>query len=369
MEITVNITGLTIKTMEKHQLEFAEYSLLPTPAVTLRRFDDSRSRFYYYAVPENGQLVTKTAIGVTSLLSLVMPQSSFLTDWKVNTPEYKHVLKLSADYGTMLHRLYGEWLINKKVDKDVLEAARQISLSYGASYDLVDKDMLAFLKFQEDYDIQPMLVEAMLLSPPIDGESFAMTIDLLASYQATETVTELVAEGMYVRGKNKGQPKMVEKKVTKTVRKIMLCDFKSNVSEKEQKSYYQSHLFQLMSGKEAVEYNYDIKVDMICNMSPLAWKKNPGYSLKEWQPTDQDRALLDSYIAIGKLQGFFRPSGYLFVGPEFTEATKSSDYSLISYDDYARNQFTSVVTVEDSIPPEFLDSDILSYVDMINELT
>ena len=70
--------------LNKNQDNWAEWSKLPPPPICLRRFDDGRgSRFYYYLGYEDGNVVAKTAIGITSLLSMVLPTSSFLTDFAI----------------------------------------------------------------------------------------------------------------------------------------------------------------------------------------------------------------------------------------------------------------------------------------------
>lgn len=322
---------------DKSQIQWAQFSALPAPQIVVNRFDDSRlNRFYYYSVPEDGKLVVKTAAGITSVLGAVMPTSSFLTDWKLNTPDYEKVLKASSEYGTLLHLIYSEYLIKKEINKDYVEAARQIAIEFGDGYDLIDKDILSFFKFCEDYQPEILLSEAMLLSQPINGDQLCMTIDLLCAIWVDETRIEQVEDGVYQRGDRKGQPKIIEKKVTEKVRKIALVDFKSNLQAKQQKTFFQSHLFQLLAGRRAVEYNYpDIHVDIIANLSPTGWRTNPSYAFKIWEPSTTDETLLDAYLEVARIQGLFRPSGYKFVPPEYTLETKSSDFRVMSYLDYA----------------------------------
>ena len=112
----------------KHQDSWAEYAALPAPQIQVRRFDDrQKNRFYYWlAYDDNGQMVVKTAIGVTSLLGLVMPSSPYLTKWKLDHDDWEDLLDDSSDFGTIMHVVFGEWLTKKSVNRELLEAGKEI---------------------------------------------------------------------------------------------------------------------------------------------------------------------------------------------------------------------------------------------------
>jgi hypothetical protein len=313
---------------------WAEFSTLPQPSIILHRYDHRKIRFYWYQVPEDGKMITKTAIGVTSLLGIVMPTSPFLTQWKLDRSDsWEDDLNAASEYGTMLHILYGEWLTKRSIPKELIEAARDIAVRNDMGADMVDKDILAFLAFVEQYSIKPMLIEAMLLSEPINGESFAMTLDLLCELEIDETRIETTEDGVYKSGERKGQPKIVETKVVEKVKKIAIVDFKSNTGGKSQKQFYLSHAYQLYAAKKAVEFTYpEIKEDMILNFSPNNWKTIPSFSLKEWNLSDKEIQKFDLYIQLAQLDGLLSPNGSKFIPPsEFVEGVKSSDYKFLDY--------------------------------------
>jgi len=355
--------------MDKSETLWAQYFALPKPSVLLRRYDDGRkNRFYYYTVPEQGKLVVKTAIGITSLLSAVMPTSSFLINWRVDNPDSQEILDNSSEYGTLLHIIYSEWLTKRTVTKAIKEAARDIAIRAGQGHDMVDKDTLSFLKWVEDYNATPLLCEAMILSEPVDGDQYAMTIDLLCTLEVEEVTVQMVEQGVYKSGKRKGQPKLVETKTKTRVQKLALVDFKSNFQEKESKSFYKSHAYQLLAGKKAIKHNFGMDVDIIANFAPGSWKTQPSYSFKTWELNDKDLQKFDLYIRLAQIDGLFNPSGTKFIPPDFQEGVKSSDFKLMSYIEFVENVLLKETPQEQQ--PEFIEdieSPILSCIDLITE--
>lgn len=325
--------------VDKSQEQWAEYSLLPPPAIQLKRYDSNGHRFYWWlAYDDKGQVVVKTAIGVTSLLGIVMPTSPFLTEWKLKQDDWEQALEDSSAFGTMMHMAYGQWLVNRSVDAELLGAARDLATKSGGGYDLPDKNMLSFIRWCEDYRVKPMIIEGMLVSEPIEEEQFAMTIDLLAELTITDTVETWVKDGVYTKGKNKGQDRMVKQKTESQVKKIALVDFKSGFMGKETKSFFESHLMQLIAGQRAVSHNYpDVKIDMIANYSSVGWRTRPNYAFQIWEPKPEDLQLFDCYIKIGRLKGLFSPSGNKFIPPQYNERTKSEDFRVLSYKEYVSN--------------------------------
>lgn len=321
---------------DKSQNNWCVYSALPQPSIFVRRFDSKSNRFYYWQVPQEGKFVTQIGIGITSLLSLCLPESKALTDWKVSQDDYKESMEASASYGTIMHNLVQTWLIEGVVPQELIDEAKAICEANGVSPHTPEKDLLAWILFCEEHEVEPMLMEALLVSPPIDGNNhYCQAIDLLCKLSVKQTRIELVEDGEYKSGPRKGEKKIVENKIVEKVRKVACLDWKSNFKGAETKSFYDSHKYQLIAAKRAVEHNYpDVKVDMLLNWSPLGWRTKPNYTLKQWNITERDEALFDNYIRTGLLSGFFWPSGHIFVPPIFTKETKSSDYSLLSYTEY-----------------------------------
>jgi len=306
-----------------------------------------------------------------------MPTSPYLTKWKLDhEDDWEELLDDASAYGTLFHTMIYEWFANKIIPKDMIEAARILAIRNGGGADMVEKNILSFLKFVEDYNVRPVLIEAMLLSEPIEHKGttnqYAMTLDLLCYIDVVEETIVERQDGIYQRGKNKGQPRMVKEKTKMPVTHTALIDWKSNFFDKQQKSFYKSHQYQLIACKRAVENAYpDIHVDFVYNFAPTGWKTKVNYTLQQWDITELDNEKFDAYIHIGLLEGYFRPSGKIFVPPIFQEGVKSDSFQMLGYEEFVKANYldNAIETTATPVPPEFLDSDILSYVDMINELT
>ncbi len=316
----------------KHQLEWAEFksAIMATPKVQVKRFDNGTNRFYYFGEEEK-----TIAAGITSVLSNILPESDFVTEWKLKYgKDWRKVLESAASYGTFMHQIYSEWLVKRYVPKELLDSARKVCTENSKSSDMPEKDLLSFIKFCEDYKVEPLVLEGLLISEPVNGDHYAMAIDCLCKMTITDKTKETVEDGVYVRGDKKGQVKY--KEVTNETSRTIIAnlDFKSNFFEKDSKSFYESHLYQLIAAKRAVEYNFSVEVDSMFNFSPNAWRKEPTYSLKEWKPTEIDYKLFDAYINLAQLKGLFTPKGNIFVAPEFNENTKWSDYKVMDYIEY-----------------------------------
>ena len=327
--------------MDKSSTKWAEYTLLDPPQHQLARYDDNRSRFYWWVTAdENNNPIVNTAIGITSLLSLVLPTSHYLTKWKLDNENWSELLDDSSAYGTLLHSIYYEWLVNKNIPSDLLEAARILAIRNGGGYDMPEKNILSFLKFCEDVNLQPLLIEAMILSPVIEGQQYAMTIDILCEINTIEESIVERKDGFWQRGEKKGQPKIIQEKVKTVVRKKAILDYKSNFFDKDRKSFFISHKYQLMAAQRGIVYNYpDIEVALIGNFSPNAWRTNPSYTLQWWDVTDKDNEKFDAYLKIGLLEGYFKPSGNIFVPPEFKEGVKSDSFKMLPYEEFIKMKY------------------------------
>ena len=281
-----------------------------------------------------------TGGGITSILSAVMPESKHIVDWKLSHGKnWKEVLNAASEYGTALHVIYGEWLQRKFVPEELLDAASEHCRRWGKSGDMPRKDLLAFMKFCEDYKVVPLVIEGMLLSPPTNSKQYCQTIDLLCEITIVEKTKRMVDEGFFVRGEKKGQPKITE--VTDKTEKVItaLIDFKSNFDSKDKKSFFDSHCYQLMAAKKAVKYNFDIDVDGIYNFSPDGWQNEPSYTLKKWNIDNDDELLFGAYINLASLRGLFTPSGKKMVinkNAPIDPQTKSGDYEILGYTDYVK---------------------------------
>ena len=309
--------------------DYADKTLVPKYIVY--RFDDRNdNRFYFFLAKID---VVVIASGVTDPFGKVSTEREAIAIWKEKHPNWRVLLRVSSEYGTDLHIIAGNILLKKGVDFTLLEAMKKIATENGQSADMPAKDVLSLLKFQEDYELIPLLVEAQLAyHDPKTNEWMCLTIDLLTKMVVTEVTKTMVEDGVYQRGDKKGQPKFVEQRTETRREKLMIGDLKSNFFEKEDKSYYETHRMQLIAGMRAVEQNFGLKVDGVFNLSPKSWHTTPSYSYFEHKITDEDNMIFDAYWNLIVAKKLNVPKGHLLITNGFKD---SSDFKLKSYQEYA----------------------------------
>lgn len=311
--------------------DYADEKLIPKYIV--RRFDDRNDNRFYFFLADNIVII---ASGVTDPMGKVSTEREAIAIWKEKHPNWRLLLRVSSEYGTDLHIIAGGIFLKNGVDKVLLEAMQKIASDNGQSADMPAKDALALLKFQEDYELKPLLVEAQLAyHDEATGEWMCLTIDLLTIMTVTEITKTTVEDGVYLRGDKKGQPKMIEQRNEIRKERLMIGDLKSNFFEKEDKSYYETHRMQLMAGMRAVEQNFGIKVDGVFNLSPKSWRTTPSYNYFEHTITDEDNKIFDAYWNLIVAKRLNVPKGHLLVTAGFKD---SNDYKLVSYQEYAENE-------------------------------
>ncbi len=313
--------------------KWAEWSVSHLkPKYIVSRFDDNAGNRFYFFHQEKNVIV---ASGITTIIDKATPSEEKrpLSKWQKDNPNWEHLLNISSKYGTLEHIVQGGIMFKKGVDKGKLEAMEQIVIDYGGNRNMPSKDMLAFLKFQEDFNLRPLLIEAQLVyQDPITKEWLAMTIDLLAQMTIPVKTKTEVKDGVYQRGAKKGKPRF--KTVTKEtfIEKTIAVDFKSNFFDKDKKGFFNSHKQQLQAAKLAVEQNFpEITVDDIYNYSPNNWRTVPGYTFHKWDLTDDDWEKFNNLWQTAQLYGYNKPKGKMLV----TEGFKNSaDYKFYDYHEY-----------------------------------
>jgi hypothetical protein len=310
---------------------WAEYSAKDfIPKYIVHRFDDKGdNRFYFFLYNGNVEIGS----GITGPMGAVSTEREGINRWKDAHPNWRHLFNVSAEFGTLEHILAGGIFLGNGVNQFTLDSMKKIAIDNNQSGDMPIKDALAFLKFKEDYDIEPLIVEGQLAwQDPISGQWLTLTIDLLAKMRCQEAVKTMVQDGFWSRGEKKGEPKMVEQKTTVIKERILVGDIKSNFFEKEDKSYYETHIMQLIAGTRAVEQNFGIKVDGVFNLSPKAWVTTPSYTFKEHNITPSMNELFDIYWKLIVHKGLNVPTGNFITTEGFKN---SSDFKLTSYREYA----------------------------------
>jgi len=248
--------------------DFFDADALREPNYRLMRIDSKGYR-YYCIQEEDGNY--RFFISTTSLINATTPTSSFLIEWMISTPNHKEYAKERADYGTMMHILFGWFMIEKSIDLSeledrLLEAAELKGIDYKHYWtEDLKCDLLSFATFIHDHNVKPLAIEVSLAS----RDGYAGTLDLICKMDVE--VKGFFGE-LYASGPRKGEPK--ESKSTKRITAIV--DFKSG-----RKSFYESNEIQLEASRRLCIENFDINPDMVFNFSPKEWRTDPDYHLKD----------------------------------------------------------------------------------------
>ncbi len=314
----------------------------PQPKIKLRREDNKGQRFYWWVSDEG----VKIGAGITSIINKVMPESKFLTDWKLKYGDkWEQILNDTASYGSLMHVAFLDRMTTGDVSTAIIDSMRELSLKNGQGYDQPEKNIYSFLKFVEDYKIEPLIFEGML-TDSFNGETYCMTIDLLCKATIQIKTKETVQVGEYVRGEKKGQPKYEDVTNVEEKQVYLICDFKSNYFEKETKSFFEQHKLQLIAAQRAVKSNFGIDVETICNFAPNNWRTEPSYTVQEYKVTSYDNDIFAAYMEVARLKGLFTPSGTKLISTGFKS---SSDYKKLGYEEYVQEIIDAEVAAQEAI--------------------
>jgi hypothetical protein len=323
-----------METITKHQESWAALNHLDRqPKFIIRRFDDGKGNRFYYWI--DGKPVI--GAGITTILSTVTPESPELTSWKIkHGKDFPRLLNLAATYGTAMHECIQQWLIERSISQLNLDAAINAAVANGQNPKMVHKDIASFMKFEEDYLVEPLLIEAILPFSTLEGNYGVTAMDFVCKMTTVEKFKEEVQDGFYIKGDKKGQPKFITQ--TNEVKKSLVAaiDFKSNFFEKDKKSFFESHKFQLIAGRKALKENFDLEVNNLYNWAPNNWRTEPSYTLFKWNFDKSDIEMLNLYFKLADIKGAFTPKGTITIVPEkYTENTTWRDVKFQSYEEFA----------------------------------
>lgn len=235
---------------------------------------------------------------LTTAISSCAPMERPLLEWycKLGLQEADRQLKLSQHYGSLMHIMIGEYLINNFIDLDINQVTNRVDL-YLAEQDFYDSetggwaeklqyDLVAFIAFAQQHNVQPLGIEYVLLS----NRGFGTLIDLVCKMDIEEK--GFFGE-VYKSGAQAGMPKE-----TKRIRNITgLINFKSG-----RRGFYRSNGIQIECERQLWEENFpDIKIDAAFNWSPKEWITEPGWNFKNW--TDEiEQQEIESIIALAEIR-------------------------------------------------------------------
>jgi hypothetical protein len=229
---------------------------LTEPSFKLYRIDGGDHRYYYRT---DGEL--KFYPSITTVLSATLPKPEHLVRWIAENgyDESAKIRDEKAEYGTKLHGLIAQYLIDGEIDIDMVMSVHEDTN--------LASDLLSFAQFAKDYNVRPLAVEIGVIDDELGIAGF---LDLVCRM---DIVTEGYFGEKYKTGKNKGNPKL--SKVTTEI--VAIVDFKSG-----RKGFYEAHEIQVNWYLKAWNLSgMGLEATHCFNWSPKDWRDVPTYTLKD----------------------------------------------------------------------------------------
>jgi hypothetical protein len=253
--------------LEALKAEFLNENFLENSPDTMYRLDSANGRVYArVADAKKNKLQFYTS--VTTIIHRYHPTDPFLMKWIMEQggeEAYRAYMDEAAHYGTMMHILWGELLLGKEVDisrtgliiriMSYLERKGLPDLAPGARNKWITKakqDSLGFIKWLQDYQVEPIGVEMVLFSK----KGYAGAIDC-------------VAHGTWDKKSDE--------------RTLALVDFKSGRS-----AFYSEHPIQLQAYVDMWNEHYPKnKVNRRCNYGCKDYRLPIGKTVTPYRFEDQ----------------------------------------------------------------------------------
>jgi hypothetical protein len=310
--LPLKTTSMKESGFELVHTQFFDPDALRLPSYTVGRIDYGTGRSYLKIVDGQLEEPFRLYTSLTTAINTCAPMERGLLEWycKLGLAEAERYVKQAMHYGTLMHLVIGQYLIDGVLDFDALYDKVQ---SYCKEKDYWERevemwptklkyDLAAFIQFEQDYNIKPLGIEYVLVSK----RGFGTLIDLVCEMDVEEK--GFYGE-VYKSGPRKGEPK--ETSQTRRIRGIV--NFKSG-----RHGFGRNNGIQVEAERLLFEENFpDLKIDRAYNWSPKEWETVPGYNLRDWsdeidpgeidailqlaQIRFGDRALRKSYIKIGGL--------------------------------------------------------------------
>lgn len=308
-------------TIEEVRAMYFDADALREPFRKLRRIDGGDLRWYYTI--ENDEIIW--FISVTSLIKSTMPTSPYLIKWMVENGENAEIIRdEKANYGTAMHIAISNYLLGKFNLRysSVVEFLMQNGVSTHYTKQL-QKDVLSFAQFCNDYDVKPLAIEIMLSNIEL---GLAGACDLVCQ--------------MTVNRK----------------RVVAMLDFKSG-----RKGFWEDHEIQLHAYKRLFESEFrDVIIEKLFNWSPKDWVKEPTYNLKD-QTNSQSGKKLDYLVELFRLSGNKKPSSQIEVVGEIGLGMAVNDkFRIVDFEQFIRENdeyFNQYIPIA-STSPFLTDDDI-----------
>lgn len=240
-------------TSEEMKAKFFDADALIEPPYKLWQLNSKNHRYYYRYDTNNNIEFFASA---TTILSQTLPKSKILIEWMADQgiEEAQRFMYERSMYGTFMHMMYEDLLINRSFDLDSIEdklflyiEMNRLPHEFIRHADELKKDVLSFAQFILDYDVRPLAVEVALLHP---NYNYAGMIDCCCTMRSSKNSNNRINA---------------------------IIDFKSGRKGFFEEMEIQLHMYRDMWNANFGEY----PVSKVFNFSAKNWIKAPSYNLKD----------------------------------------------------------------------------------------
>jgi hypothetical protein len=324
---------------DKNQLDWCEWNNgeIQPKGLIWRRMNHKGHRFYF---ARDGKKVV-TAAGITTCLDHSFGEPIGIRKWKDDNPNWKEELRTRADYGTLCHYGYAEFIKHGKIPQYLIDIADE---TFDKKMQF-KRDMISLKKFIKDYNVKFLFLEGILAKKytlPNKKKSYICTaIDSFVQLDIPEKEKVEVEDGEYKIGQKKGQMKYKIETVTTVKTYYSILDLKSNFNEDTSKSFYSSHKGQLIFGRDLIKEYLGIKEEIkMFNISPLGWRTEPKYQLTEHEIKKNDYGYSDDKLMYNRLktaimEGAVQPKGEIFEAADEITLESENDFAFKTYEQVA----------------------------------
>lgn len=277
---------------------------------------------------------------LTTAIDSCQPTEHGLLAWycEHGLDEAKRLSRLAANYGTLLHKEIGLYLIMNYYDLDTVQERVAEELSTTNYWqpetdgwaEKLQYDMVAFIAFAQEHDIKPLGIEYVLLSE----KGFGTLIDLVCRLKMP--VKGFHGE-LYKSGERKGEPK----ETTVIQEKTAIINFKSG-----RHGFYRNNGIQIECEKQLWEENFpDLPIDCAMNWSPKEWIVSPDWNLKDWSG-EIEQAEVDAVLALAQIRYGNKALNKKYIdisGQAFTTRPVAGCISIQTVEEYARAKYSSMM--------------------------
>lgn len=289
--------------------DFFDRELLGDPKYRLWRFDNLHNRFYF-EFPKNMNK-SISYISVTSLSDLVLAKSPFYNRWLSQTPDAKSDMLKKAVYGTAFHvqaiapiigtdPIHGQGYDFDWLSETDEYGQTNFSKLFPPEYRFechkwqrsFMKGLLAWFVFVQERIERVVAIELPLRTQ----KGVAATIDVVAVVKfGSKSVNAII-----------------------DIKSLLTNMGDEESDEKDAKSFYDSHEFQLETQKMIWNENYGnvFPVTHVFNWTPKNWKSEPTYTWKNHTDNQfsaqssflgRKMSVLDFYFNIAKVRKLYSP--------------------------------------------------------------